>query len=169
MTDDLQHQGRQLSGGRYFLDDLVVGDRLTTGSVEVTADLIRHYAELSGDSYALHLDDEAARELGFPSLVAHGILVLGLADGLKFNSPVQFDAIASLGWDMRFSGPVFAGDRIRAEITVKQKRVTSRPDRGIVALEFVVKNQRGEVVQRGTNMLMMRRSSQPGEAAPSTG
>ena len=158
---------RQLSEGRYCLDDLVAGDRLTTGSVEVTADLIRRYAEVSGDRYTLHLDDEAARDLGFPSLIAHGILILGLADGLKFNSPVQFDAIASLGWDMKFSKPVFAGDRIRVEITVKEKRATSRPDRGIVTMEFVVKNQRGEIVQSGTNKLMMRRSSQPDEAPPS--
>ena len=149
--------GRRLAAGRYFFDEISVGDHLETGSADVTAELIRQYAELSGDRYALHLDDEAANDLGFPGLIAHGILILGLADGLKFQSPVQMDGIASLGWDIDFTSPVFAGDSVSVQITVTDKRVTSRKNRGIATFEFVVRNQRGEVVQRGTNKLMMCR------------
>ena len=148
---------RRLGAGRHFFDDIRVGDQFETGSVEVTAGLIRSYAELSGDRYQLHLDNEAAKDLGFPALIAHGILIQGLADGLKFQSPVQLDAVASLGWDIKFTKPVFAGERISAEIQVKDKRVTSRGDRGVATLDFTIRNQDGVTVQHGLNRLMMRR------------
>ena len=57
--------GRKLTEGRYNFDEISVGDHLETGSAEVTAELIRQYAALSGDKYALHLDDKAANDLGF--------------------------------------------------------------------------------------------------------
>ncbi len=40
---------------------------------------------------------------------------------------------------------------------MQAKRETKRPDRGILTLGFEVKNQRGEVVQQGTNELMVLR------------
>ncbi|MCY4006575.1 MAG: MaoC family dehydratase [Rhodobacteraceae bacterium] len=148
--------GRQLGPGRYFFDALAVGDWYRTGSVEITADLISKYAELSGDRYRLHLEDEAAREFGFVSRIAHGLLILGLADGLKFQSPVQLDAVASLGWDIKFTKPVFVGDRISACLTIHARRSTSQGDRGIVTLAVSVRNQDEMVVQHGFNRLMMR-------------
>jgi acyl dehydratase len=42
-------------------------------------------------------------------------------------------------------------------VGVQAKRETKRPDRGILTLAFEVKNQRGEVVQQGTNELMVLR------------
>ena len=80
--------------------------------------------------------------------VAHGLLVLSLADGLKNQCAVRFDAIASLGWDSSFVAPVFAGDRISVMITVAAKRLTRRTDRGILVLEFSVINQDGRIVQK---------------------
>ncbi len=152
-----QPRGRALNAGSHFLDDLQVGDHFQTGSTEVTAQLIGDFARVSGDSYGLHLDDKFAREIGFPGIIAHGILVMALADGLKYRSAVTLDAVASLGWNIAFTAPVFAGDRITATVTVKDKRVTGKPNRGIATLEFVIVNQHGELVQRGTNLLMMRR------------
>lgn len=162
MPEGAGNAGRSLAGGSHFFDDIEIGDSFETGSTEVTAEVIRQFAALSGDNYALHLDDKVAKEMDFPALIAHGILIMALADGLKFGSPVQLDAIASLGWDIRFTKPVFAGDVISAMITVEGKRATSRPDRGIATLAFEIRNQKGETVQCGTNRLMMRRSSGEG-------
>lgn len=148
---------RELTPGQYFFDQISIGDWFKTGSIEVTSELIRSYAKLSGDTYALHLDDEAAKKLEFPALIAHGILVQGLADGLKFQSPVQLDAVASLGWNIKYSKPVFAGDRILAIVRVNDKRVTSRRDRGVATFEFTTKNHYGATVQYGFNKMMMRR------------
>jgi acyl dehydratase len=37
------------------------------------------YAELSGDGNPIHLDDEAARAVGLPSTIVHGMYLFGLA------------------------------------------------------------------------------------------
>jgi acyl dehydratase len=93
--------------------------------------------------------------------VAHGILGLALTDGLKNRADYRFRAVAALGWNWKFTAPILAGDRIQAEVAVQAKRETKRPDRGILTLAFKVKNQRGEVVQEGTNELMVLRRPVP--------
>ena len=124
--------------------------------------MIDRFAELSGDRFAAHLDDEYARRLGFPRRIAHGLLVLSVADGLKNQSPVKLDAIASLGWDMSFRAPVLAGDEVSAEFRVDSKRATRNASRGIVSFAVELANQDGRIVQRGLNRLMMTRKSSSG-------
>ena len=149
--------GAELAPGRHAFDAINVGDWVLTGDVEVTANMIDVFADLTGDHFAIHMDDAAARDKGFSGRVAHGLLVLSLIDGLKNQTPAQFDAVASLGWNWRFSAPVFMGDQLRAVIKVLSKRETSRQDRGILELDFTVENQKGDVVQAGTNLLMVHR------------
>ena len=149
--------GQFLADGTYGFDDVTVGDRVQTGHREVTAEAIETFADLTGDRFAIHMDDEAAQALGFPARVAHGLLVLSLVDGLKNQAGAQFRAVASLGWDWTFARPVFIGDVISAEITVLEKKSVSRPDRGILRLGFDVRRADGEIVQQGTNLLMVQR------------
>ena len=137
MPKESEASGRTLGEGSYLFDDLEIGDNFSTGSIEVTAAIIRDFAELSGDSYALHLDDEFALGMGFPELIAHGILVMALADGLKFRSPVKLAAIASLGWDIRYTAPVFAGDRISAAIAVEGNARPAGPIGGSLPLDSI--------------------------------
>lgn len=146
---------RRLERGRYGLADLRVGDVIETGARQVTIAVIDAFADMTGDRFEIHMDKEAAKKHGFPDRVAHGLLVLSLVDGLKNEAPAQFAAIASLGWDWRFSAPVFAGDEISATITISALRATSDGERGIATLDFDVRNQRGETVQRGVNRLMI--------------
>lgn len=149
--------GLALAAGVYGFDDVSVGDRVQTGHREVTAEAIDAFANLTGDRFAIHMDDAAAKALGFPARVAHGLLVLSLVDGLKNQAQAQFRAVASLGWDWTFARPVFIGDVISAEITVLEKTTVSRQDRGILRLGFEVARADGEVVQKGTNLLMVLR------------
>jgi acyl dehydratase len=146
-----------MNPGPNWYEDCAVGDGFTTGGIVVTESLIQAFAGLSGDFFELHVDDEFARRLGYPGRVAHGILGLALTDGLKNRAEHRFRAVASLGWNWKFSGPIFVGDRIQAEVTVHARRETKRSDRGILTLAFKVMNQRGEVVQEGTNELMVLR------------
>ncbi len=140
-----------------WFEDATVGERFATGGIVVTETHVMNFAGLTGDFFDLHVDDEFARQLGFPGRVAHGILGLAIVDGLKNRAETRFRAVASLGWNWKFTRPILIGDRIHAEIEVAGKRETRRADRGILALSFQVKNQRGEVVQEGTNELMVLR------------
>ena len=153
--------GRALPPGLYGLDDLCPGDHWATGEREITPELVDAFAGLTHDRFALHLDDAAARKLGFPRRVAHGLLVLSVIDGLKNNAPVRLSAVASLGWDWTFRRPVLAGTRIGAGITVASLRTTSDPARGIARLAFEVRDADGTPLQRGTNALMMLRRAPP--------
>jgi acyl dehydratase len=146
-----------MNPGLNWYEDCAVGDAFTTGGIVVTESLIQAFAGLSGDFFDLHVDDEFARRLGFKGRVAHGILGLALTDGLKNRTEHRFRAVASLGWNWKFTGPILVGDRIHAEVTVAGKRETKRADRGILTLAFKVKNQNGDIVQEGTNDLMVER------------
>jgi acyl dehydratase len=147
--------GRTLGPGSHGFSDLGPGDRIETGSVRVTADMVDRFAELSGDHFALHLSDEAARALGFAGRVAHGLLVLSLIDGLKNEAPPQLRAVASLGWDIRFRGPVLVGDTLRAVFTLESGRLARDGQRGIAVFAVEGFNQHDAIVHQGTTTLMM--------------
>lgn len=115
------------------------------------------FAGLSGDFFNVHMDDEFARERGFPGRIAHGLLGLALIDGLKTRSPVRLLGIATLGWNWSFLAPLMINDRIFARITVAAKRATKRDDCGIVTLALQVMNQKEDVIQQGETLLLMQR------------
>lgn len=165
-------EGRQLGPGRYGLERLRPGDWISTPVRVVTEEMIDSFAELTGDRCEIHMDREAARRSGFGDRVAHGLLVQSLVDGLKNQSRAQVDAAASLGWEWEFTAPVLAGDSVRARIEVRDLRRTPNPQRGIVTLDIIVTNQRGETVQKGVNRIMVpAESGQENvkhEAAPSS-
>jgi acyl dehydratase len=142
--------------GRLFYEDAEVGLSFETDGLVVTEAHIVQFAGLSGDFFALHMDDEFARELGFEERVAHGLLGLILVDGLKNRASRQFEAIASLSWQWNFRKPMYAGDRIHGCLEVVDKRMTRRPDRGILTLRIEVRNSKGEILQEGSNLLMVR-------------
>jgi len=148
---------RQLPPGEYFFEDLKPGDWYETGHMVVTESHIVGFAGLSGDLFDIHMDDEFARQQGFPARLAHGLLGLALTDGLKNRASARVMAVASLGWNWRFVGPIFAGERIGVKISVKEARLSSK-GQGIVTLHLEVSKQGGQVVQKGeTALLMMRR------------
>ncbi len=156
---DMHHA--PLTPGKVYYEDLHVGGYFQTGRITVTEAHIVAFAGMSGDFFDVHMDDEFAREQGFPCRVAHGLLGLCLVDGLKNRAEVQLQAVASLGWnDWAFKAPIVAGDSIGAIITVDKMRLTSAADRGVVHLSFDVRNQDDVTVQCGRNALLMRRQEQ---------
>src|SRR5262249_11347767 len=91
-----------IADGYNWYEDLAVGDRFATGGIVVTESHVAAFAGLTGDFFDLHVDDQFAEELGFSGRVAHGILGLALADGLKNRAAPRMRAIASLGWNWKF-------------------------------------------------------------------
>ena len=145
---------------QYFFEDIEIGDVIETASLAITADHIDRFADLTGDRFEIHMSDEGAAKHGFPKGVAHGLLILSLADGLKNQAPAQFAAVASLGWEWKFSAPVLPGNVIKVRMTVTGKRETKRVDRGILTIQFDVTNQDAKTVQSGVNTLMVRRKAE---------
>jgi len=144
-----------LSPGLYGLNDIQVGDYFLTAGVTVTETHVVNFAGVSGDHYDIHVDDVAAQEAGFPRRIAHGLLGLSLADGLKTRCPVLLKGLATLGWNWSFRAPLMIDDRIHVDIEIVAKRLTKRPDRGIVTMRLKILNQHGDVVQEGETLMLM--------------
>jgi acyl dehydratase len=151
-----QKPARVLVPGEYGFNDLQIGDTYQTGGVTVTEAHVVGFAGLSGDLFDLHMDDEFAQAAGFPGRIAHGLLGLSLADGLKTRCTVRLKGVATLSWNWTFRAPLFIGDRIHVEVRIQEKRVTKRSDRGIVTLAMKVVNGRKEVVQEGETLLLLQ-------------
>lgn len=164
MSDITTHpapQGRTLVAGEYGFDQLEPGDWYETAGVTVTETHIVGFAGLTGDLFDVHMDDQFARDAGFPGRIAHGLLGLAMADGLKTRCAVRLLGLATLGWNWSFRAPLLPGDRIHARLQVVSKRETRKPGRGIVTFGMQVLNQRGETIQDGETQLLMR-VSEPG-------
>ena len=150
---------QRLTPGEYGYGDLAPGHWYETAGITVTEAHVVGFAGLSGDLFDVHMDDEFARREGFPGRIAHGLLGLSLADGLKTRCPVRLLGIATLNWNWSFRAPLLIGDRISVTISVAAVRPTKRQDRGIVTLSMKILKQTGEVVQEGESLLLMSRKA----------
>lgn len=155
-TTDPSSPARKLAAGEYGFEQLEAGDWYETAGVTVTEAHIVGFAGLTGDLFDVHMDDQFAREAGFPGRIAHGLLGLAMADGLKTRCAVRLLGLATLSWNWSFRAPLLPGDRIHARLSVISKRETRRAGRGIVTLGMRVVNQRGETIQDGETQLLMR-------------
>lgn len=142
---------------RYW-DDARVGDRGASPTVTITGAMIDTYADLSGDHTPLHVDEEYAKKSHFGGRVAHGLMGLSIADGLKCQADYRFLPGYSLGWTWDFLAPIRIGDTLHVTFEVASMRASkSKPGWGIVVLPTKLVNQNGEVVQQGEHKLMIPR------------
>jgi len=149
---------------RYW-DDAKEGDEGVSPTVTITGEMIDMYADVSGDHTPLHVDEEYARRSHFGGRVAHGLLGLAVADGLKCQSDYRFLPGMSLGWNWDFAQPIRIGDTLHVKFRIASMRASkSKPDWGIVIIPTELINQNGEVVQRGEHKLMVPRRPQASAA-----
>jgi oxepin-CoA hydrolase/3-oxo-5,6-dehydrosuberyl-CoA semialdehyde dehydrogenase len=126
---------------------LAIGDGFESRERELTLDDIERFADLSGDRFYAHMDEEAARRNPlFGGRVAHGYLVLAAAAGL-FVDPAPGPVLANYGIDsLRFLKPVRPGDRVRVRLVCKQKSLRAAAGYGEVRWDAEIVNQDGERV-----------------------
>jgi acyl dehydratase len=123
------------------------------------AEMIAYAAEF--DPQPMHLDEEAARDTMMGGLCASGwyaccVLMRMCADAFVANS----SSMGAPGVDeVRWLAPIRPDDRLRLRATVRETRASrSRPDMGLVGLEFELFNAAGEqVMTLSTSMMMGRR------------
>jgi acyl dehydratase len=129
--------------------NIKIGDSFTT-TREVTDELIREFAELSGDFNPIHVDEEFAKQTRFGQRIAHGMLSGAFISAVLGNE-FKERKIVYLSQTMRFTAPTFIGDTITTTATVKGIRA----EKGIVTLETVCTKQTGEVTLTGESMVMI--------------
>jgi acyl dehydratase len=128
-------------------EEMVVGAvyRSRFGRTVLDADNV-WFTLLTMNSNPIHFDAEHAANTEWKKPLVDSTFTLALVTGLSV-ADVSEQAV-NLGWrEVRLPAPVFAGDTIRAETEVLEKRESkSRPGRGIVTVRTRGLNQRDEVV-----------------------
>lgn len=107
---------------------------MTQRSVTFTKEQIAEYAEASGDHNPIHLDDDFARTVGLPGIIAHGMLQMGLLAAVAADAAGGPDRLRRIY--CRFAGMVVPGDTVT---------FTAEPA-GPRRIELRAVNQRGELV-----------------------
>ncbi len=147
---------------RLYFDDLEIGDSIVTAGRTVTLDDIERFADLTGDTFYAHMDDEAAKASPiFEGRVAHGYFVLSAAAGL-FVDPDPGPVLANYGLDkLRFAKPTYPGDTLTVTLTCKRKTLRAGSGYGEVAWDTRVVNQNGEIAAAYDVLTMVATRDQP--------
>ena len=152
---------------RKTFDELQVGDTHVTGTRLITLEDIVAFANLSGDKFYAHMSDDDARTNGvFTGRVAHGYFIVSAAAGL-FVEPALGPVLANYGMEhLRFTKPVYPGDTIHVQLTVKQKTAKDTPEggipQGVVEWDVDVRNQDDESVALYSILTLVRRAATVG-------
>lgn len=112
----------------------------------ITREQLKAYADASGDFNPIHQDDEVARKVGLPGVIAHGMLTSGMMAerALSFvTEELGLREARILKYSTRFRAMTFPGDVISVGGTVK-----SVDDEKLI-LDLQSRNQKGEVTTTG--------------------
>lgn len=148
---------------KYF-EKLEVGESLITEKRTITNKDINEFADLTGDHFYAHADDESAKESLFGKRVAHGYLVLSITAGL-FVHPDPGPVLLNYGLeDLRFTASVAPGDTIQAKLIVKKKTVRQQREDdehpfGMVWWDVEVTNQENNLVAEYTILTLVKRKN----------
>ena len=119
-------------------------------SLTISDDTVRAFAEVTGDTNPVHLDDEYAAGTRFGRRIAHGMIAAGLISATLAND-LPGPGTVYLNQTLKFRLPVYPGDTITATVEV----LSVRPDKPIVTLATVCTNQDDEVVLEGEAVVLV--------------
>jgi acyl dehydratase len=137
-----------ITANRRHFEDLVVGETIALGSVTVTKEMIFEYAR-EFDPLPFHLDEAAAKKSLLGGLASSGWQTGALT--LRMLGDNFLNGIAAAGGlgfsNLKWKRPCMAGDTISAQATIAAlRRSAHHPDRGIMTVDLIVTNQKGEEV-----------------------
>ena len=138
-----------------------VGATYKTLARTVSETDIVNFVTLCGFTEALFMDMEyVKKESLFGTRMAPGVMTFAMSEGLVMQTGlIHGVGMAWLGGEVKVTAPVLAGDTIRVEVEIVDKRETKKPDRGIVTYKHRVLNQRGETVMELTLQRMIKRKT----------
>lgn len=102
----------------YDIEDLRPGMNATFSKTITEADIVL-FAGVSGDSNAIHINEEYAATTAFKGRIAHGMLSASVISAAVANRLPGPGAIY-LEQHLKFLAPVRPGDTVHASITVKE-------------------------------------------------
>lgn len=119
-------------------------------STQITDEKVVAFAQLSGDTNPVHLDEAYASESYFKGRIAHGALVASSISAL-LGTKLPGPGAIYLKQEVTFKAPVYIGDTI----TATAKVTAWDADKGRIDIETIVSNQDGVEVISGSAKLIM--------------
>jgi len=169
LTKQYQVGGAQNTEGphvfRKHFEEIEIGDTVITDTHLVTLDNINDFAELSGDKFYAHMDENSLDGTIFTERVAHGYFIMSKAAGL-FVDAEKGPVLLNYGIDeCRFTKPVYPGMTVGVRFTAKEKisqekREDDDISKGIVKFLVDVYDEEGETVMLATILTMVRKLEQ---------
>ena len=150
---------------RKHFEEIKIGDTVITDKHLVTLDNIEDFAELSGDKFYAHMDENSLDGTIFTERVAHGYFIMSKAAGL-FVDPPKGPVLLNYGIDeCRFTKPVYPGMTVGVRFTAKEKITQEKKDdddiaKGIVKFLVDVYDDEGETVMLATILTMVKKLDQ---------
>jgi len=110
------------------------------------------------NTHPIHFDKEFASKTEFGKPLVNSTFTFALVAGMSVTDISQ-NAVCNLGWEeVKIPRPTFEEDTIYAETKVLSRRESkSRPNCGIIRVETVGKNQKGEIVLSFIRNILMNR------------
>jgi acyl dehydratase len=82
----------------------------------INRDLVKRYADASGDQNPIHQNEEFALAVGLPNVIAHGMLTMALAG--KYLTDLAGGSAKILEFSARFTKPVIVPAGVDIDLTV---------------------------------------------------
>jgi 3-hydroxybutyryl-CoA dehydratase len=116
----------------------------------ISDEMIQSFADLTGDTNPVHLDDAYAAGTRFGRRIAHGMIAAGLISATLAND-LPGPGTVYLSQTLQFKTPIYPGDTVTAMVEVK----SVRSDKPIVTLGTTCKNQNEVVVLEGEAVVLV--------------
>jgi len=133
-----------------FFEDYEVGQKMITRGRTITESDIVQFGSLTGDFNPMHFDDDYMQDHMLGKRVAHGMLTVSYAVGQAYQLGFMEQTVLSFrSIEMKFSQPVYIGDTVHVELSVKEVKEAKRLGGGTVTLGVRIVNQAGKAAQKG--------------------
>ena len=93
-----------------------VGTQLPEQVFYVDRELLKRYADASGDQNPIHQDETFAINVGLPNVIAHGMLTMGLVGQYVANWAGGSAQVKE--YSARFTKPVIVPEGVKVDLTV---------------------------------------------------
>jgi acyl dehydratase len=132
----------------FYLEDLQVGQRFTSGTFLMEADRMKAFAA-EYDPQPFHLDEAAGDASVFKGLAATGWYTAAVTMRLLVDSGMKVaNGLIGLGGEITWPQPTRPGDVLRVEAEILDIRLSrSKPSQAIVTMRNTTLNQRDEPLQ----------------------
>ena len=140
-----------------FWEEFELGKRYQTYGRTVTEGDLSLFCSFVGYHVPLFIDEEYAKRTQYGGRIAPSAFTMSVSTAMT-ESLFRNTVISLMSVERgRFLAPVRAGDTIRTEVEVLEKKETRNPEKGIVTFRDHVLNQKDETVFQIDKFVMLKR------------